>query len=105
MFVCFFNGYDTGFSGLGLKTVSVDVSLSPIVAPAKTASLRDEIAYFTDAISNRRDERVAWRRLKRRITHGGSSVLISFPREAISLRGQRQGLPIIQGQGGGNAGG
>lgn len=43
------------------------------------------------------------RRLKRRITHRGTSVLISPPREAISLWGQRQGLPIIQGQGGGNA--
>lgn len=43
---------------------------------------------------------VCW--LKRRITRGGISVLISPPREAISLRGQRRGLPIIQGQGGGN---
>lgn len=40
--------------------------------------------------------------LKRRITHGGISVLISPPREAISLWGQWRGLPIIQGQGGGN---
>lgn len=40
--------------------------------------------------------------LKRRITRGGISVLISPPWEAISLRGQRRGLPIIQGQGGGN---
>lgn len=34
--------------------------------------------------------------------HGSISVLISPPREAISLWGQRRGLPIIQGQGGGN---
>lgn len=48
----FLNGYDAIFSGLGVKTVSGDVSLSPIVAPAKTISQRDEIAYFSDAISN-----------------------------------------------------
>lgn len=52
VFFFFFYGYDAGFSGLGVKTVSVDVSLSPIVAPAKTVSQRDEIAYFADAISN-----------------------------------------------------
>lgn len=51
-FFFFFTDYDTGFSGLGVKMVSVDVSLSPIVAPAKTVSQRDEIAYFADAISN-----------------------------------------------------
>lgn len=85
------------------KTVSADVSLSPIAAPAKTVSQRDEIAYFADAISSAVGTD-AWRvALKRRITHGGSSVLISPPREAISLRGQRRALPIIQEQGGGNA--
>lgn len=40
------------FSRLGVKTVSIHVSLSSIVAPAKTVSQRDEIAYFADAILN-----------------------------------------------------
>lgn len=66
------------------------------------ASLRDEAAYFDCYFERSRIGDVACCWLKRRITRGGISVLISPPREAISLRGQRRGLPIIQGQGGGN---
>lgn len=75
-----------------------------LVAYVKTVSQRDEIAYFGWCYFQRsRDGHAPRRRVKRRITHGGTSVLISPPREAISLWGQRRGLPIIQGQGGGNA--
>lgn len=68
----------------------------------KSASPRGEAAYFDRYLERGGIGRVARRRLKRRITRGGISVLISPQREAISLRGQRRGLPIIQGQGGGN---
>lgn len=85
-----------------MHTRSGHFSSAALVERIKAASLRDEAAYFHCHFERSRIGRMACCWLKRRITRGGISVLISPPREAISLRGQRRGLPIIQGQGGGN---